>query len=94
VVGYRAGLRIDADDLQIALRRQMPESPPDRAEIDAAIRRHGGDFATYPLKRPVGWLLRSLTGGHASVSRPEYWLEMHAWQRLRQQRANRHKTDL
>jgi hypothetical protein len=93
VVAYRAGLTVDAEDLLLAVRRVMPEQPPGRADVDAAVRRHGGDFTTYPLKRPVGWLIGRLTAGRVSVGRPEYWLDMHAWQRLRQQRANRRKID-
>jgi hypothetical protein len=93
VIGYRAGLRIDADDLQAALRRHMPELPPDRAEVNAAIRRHGGDFATFPLKGPDGWLLRSLTGGRASLDKPEYWMEMHALAAVTPAAPGQGKTD-
>lgn len=94
VVGYRAGLRIDAHDLQSALTERMPERPPGGTEVDAAIRRHGGDCSSFALKRSIGWLVTTLTRGSIAIGRPEYWLEMHAWQRLRQQRPARRTGDL
>ncbi len=92
MLGHKAGLRINAGELRRALEQLMPEAVPSCEEIDAAIRRHGGEYVAYPIARSVRPFVRRLTGGTVPADKAdEYWLDMYSWQRLRQQRPATHR---